>query len=68
MDLATSFASSGLAVVLALVAGMVGGAVGGIIVGGKHIGNDLAAMMGTFYGPLAALPGIVIALVVLALL
>jgi hypothetical protein len=37
------------------------------MVGGKHLGYGLAAMMGTFFGPIAALPGIVIALVALYL-
>ncbi len=53
-------------ILLALIAGIVGGAIGGIIVGGKHLGNELAAMMGGFYGPMAAIPGIVIMLILLA--
>ncbi|MEO0423218.1 MAG: hypothetical protein AAF184_12825 [Pseudomonadota bacterium] len=57
-----------LAILLAFVAGVAGGVVGGVAVGGKHIGNDLAAMMGAFYGPLAALPGIAVALIVLTFL
>ncbi len=52
----------------ALVAAVVGGAVGGIVVGGKHMGNELAAMLGSFYGPMGALPGIVIALCMIALI
>ncbi|MEM9387298.1 MAG: hypothetical protein AAGA68_19725 [Pseudomonadota bacterium] len=57
-----------LAIVLAFAAGIAGGAIGGVAVGGKHIGNDLAAMMGGFYGPLAALPGIALALIILTFL
>ncbi len=57
-----SFVWGGL---IALVVGIIGGAVGGIIVGGKHIGNELAAMMGAFYGPMATVPGILIGLLVL---
>ncbi len=53
-----------IALVIAAVAGGIGGAIGGIIVGGKHMGNELAAMMGSFYGPVAAIPGVVLALVV----
>jgi len=53
-------------IALAIVAGIIGGAIGGIIVGGKHLGNELAAMMGGFYGPMAAIPGIVIALIALS--
>tara|TARA_R110002074_G_scaffold402220_2_gene604833 strand:+ start:121955 stop:122185 length:231 start_codon:yes stop_codon:yes gene_type:complete len=54
--------------IVALFVGAIGGAIGGIIVGGEHLGNELAAMMGAFYGPIAALPGVVIALLVLVLL
>lgn len=53
---------------IALVVGVVGGAVGGVIVGGKHIGNELAAMMGAFYGPMATIPGILIGLLILKLI
>ena len=53
---------------LALIAGIVGGALGGIVVGGKHLGNELAAMLGGFYGPMAAIPGAIIALIVLSLI
>lgn len=57
---------------VALIAGtaatLVGGAIGGVVVGGKALGNELAAMMGGFYGPLAGVPGIVVGLIVLALL
>jgi len=61
-----------LALVLVLVAGalasVAGGAVGGMIVGGKALGNELAAMLGGFYGPLAGVGGIVIGLLVLAII
>ncbi len=53
-----------IAFAIALIGGAIGGAIGGIIVGGKHMGNDLAAMMGGFYGPIAAVPGVVIALII----
>ena len=53
-------------VLLALVAGVLGGAIGGVVVGGKHLGNELAAMMGGAYGSLSAVPGILAALVLLA--
>jgi hypothetical protein len=52
----------------ALVLGAAGGALGGMLVGGKHIGYGLSAMMGTFFGPIAALPGVLVALLVLVLL
>jgi hypothetical protein len=57
---------------VALIAGtagaLIGGAIGGVVVGGKALGNELAAMMGGFYGPLAGVPGVVVGLIVLALL
>ena len=52
----------------ALLLGAAGGALGGMLVGGKHIGYGLSAMMGTFFGPIAALPGVLIALLVLVLI
>ncbi len=54
-----------LGFIIALVTGVIGGAIGSIIVGGKHMGNELAAMMGGFFGPIAAVPGVIIALIVL---
>lgn len=53
---------------IALVVGIVGGAIGGVIVGGKHIGNELATMMGSFYGPMATIPGTLIGLIILKLI
>lgn len=54
--------------VAALALGALGGALGGVLVGGKHIGYGLSAMMGTFFGPIAALPGVLAALLLLSLL
>lgn len=54
-------------ILLALVAGIIGGAIGGIVVGGKHLGNELAAMMGGGYGGLPVVPGIVVAIILLAI-
>ena len=42
--------------------------VGGIATGGKAIGNQLAAMMGSFYGPVGGVAGIVVGLILLALI
>ena len=42
------------------------GAVSGIALGGKDLGNSLAALMGAMYGPVAAVPGILFGLIVLA--
>lgn len=57
-----------LALACGLAASILGGMVGGIATGGRALGVNLAATMGGFYGPLAAVPGIVIGLIVLALL
>ena len=54
-------------ILLALIAGAAGGAVGGILVGGKDLGNDVAGMMGSLYGPVAAVPGVIIAMILFAL-
>ena len=51
--------------IVALIVGAIGGAIGGIIVGAEHIGKELAALMGSFYGPLAALPGVIVGLIIL---
>jgi hypothetical protein len=60
-----------LTVVLALIIGaaasLVAGALGGVAIGGKSLGNELAALMGGFFGPLAVIPGIVIGLIILAI-
>ena len=74
----TSFFSSGnteltivsglLFLLIGLVSGAVGGAIGGIIVGGKALGNELAALMGAFFGPVASAPGVLIGLIVFALI
>lgn len=50
---------------LSAVIGILAGAVGGVLVGGKHMGGELAAMMGGLFGPVAALPGTLVALVAL---
>ena len=63
-----TFMTGLLLFLVALVMGAIGGAVGGIIVGGKDLGNELAAMMGAFFGPVATAPGAIIGLVLLALL
>ncbi len=57
-----TWATAAILCVGALLLGALGGALGGILVGGKHIGYGVAAMMGTFFGPIAALPGVLIAL------
>ena len=53
---------------IALVFGALGGAIGGILVGGKALGYELAALMGSFFGPIASVPGVLIGLLILAAL
>jgi hypothetical protein len=52
--------------VIALIIGAAAGAVGGMIIGAEHMGKELAAMMGAFFGPIAAAPGVAVAAIVLA--
>lgn len=42
------------------------GALAGMVLAGKDLGNNLAALFGALYGPLAAVPGVLLGLVVLA--
>jgi len=63
-----TFLSGSALLGLALLSGALGGAVGGMIVGGKALGNELAAMMGAFFGPVASLPGVLVGLLMLAFL
>jgi hypothetical protein len=57
-----------IALAIGIVASVAGGALGGILVGGKALGNELAAMMGSFYGPLAGSGGVALALLALKIL
>lgn len=50
-------------VLVALVLSMAGGALAG-----KDLGNELAAMMGAMFGPTAAVPAVLVGLIVLALI
>jgi hypothetical protein len=60
--------SAVFALIVGVIASGIGGAGGGLLVGGKAIGNQLAAMLGSFYGPVGALPGLAVGLIALALL
>lgn len=53
--------------VAAVLLSMAGGAVAGIRLAGKDLGNELAAMMGAMFGPTAAVPAVLVGLLVLAL-
>lgn len=57
--------TAGIALLAGIVAALIGGAVGGVVIGGKHMGNGLAATMGGFFGPVAGVPGLIIGLAVL---
>lgn len=59
-----AFGELGLALAAGIAASIAGGALGGVIVGGKHLGNELAAMMGGFYGPMAGIGGVLLGLAV----
>lgn len=54
-----------LLTLLAALLAVAGGAVAGMKLAGKDLGLPLAAMMGAMFGPLAAVPGILLALIVL---
>jgi nitrogen fixation/metabolism regulation signal transduction histidine kinase len=51
-----------------VLASLAGGALAGIAIGGKQFGLQLATQMGGLFGLLAAVPGLVIALLALALI
>lgn len=63
-----SLLSGAVLILLGIVSGVLGGAAGGILVGGKSLGNELAAMMGAFFGPIASVPGVIAGLLILAVL
>lgn len=53
---------------LAAVLAIAGGALAGIVLAGKDLGNQLAAMMGGMFGPVAVVPGVLLGLIVLKLI
>ena len=52
--------------VVSVVLSVAAGALAGVALGGKELGNSLAALMGAMYGPLAAVPAVLVGLIVLA--
>jgi hypothetical protein len=50
---------------VASVLSIAAGALSGMQLAGKDLGNSLAALMGAMYGPVAAVPGILVGLIVL---
>jgi hypothetical protein len=51
---------------LSIGGSVAGGALAGLVLARKDLGASLAALMGAMYGPVAAVPGILAALIVLA--
>lgn len=64
MNLLTAIELSILAALLSIAAG----AIAGVKIGGEFMGKQLAAMMGGFYGPVAALPAALLGIVLLVYL
>lgn len=54
-------------IILAAVLSVVGGAFAGLWLAGRSLGAGLAAMMGAFFGPVAALPATILGLALLFL-
>jgi hypothetical protein len=54
-------------VLLGLILAIVGGAVSGMRIGGEYLGQELAAMMGAFFGPASVVPAVALGVVILAL-
>lgn len=55
-------------ILLAAVLSIAAGAATGVKIGGEFLGKELAAMMGGFYGPVAALPAVLLGMILLFLL
>jgi hypothetical protein len=60
-----TFISGGILLFLALVVGAISGAISATVLGGKDIGNQLCLLMGSSFGPVAAVPGTLLGLIVL---
>jgi len=52
--------------VMALVLAAIAGAGTGVWLGGKHLGSELASLMGGLFGPVAAVPAVLVGLLVLS--
>ncbi len=55
------------ALIIGAIAALLGGALGGAWVAHGHMEKSLGAWMGSFYGPLGAIPGLLLGLIFLAL-
>jgi hypothetical protein len=52
--------------IVAIALSIGAGAFAGLRLGGKDLGSGLAAAMGALYGPMAAVPGILLGLIILS--
>jgi hypothetical protein len=55
-------------VMLAIVLAMIGGAASGLKLGAEHLGKELAALTGAFFGPMPVVPAAVLGVIVFALM
>ena len=55
-------------IILAVLLSIAAGAITGVKIGGEFLGKELAAMMGGFYGPVAALPAVLLGIILLVYL
>lgn len=51
-------------IALSVVLALVGGAASGLKIGAEALGKELAALMGAFFGPTAAVPAVLIGLAI----
>jgi len=63
-----TWATALICIVIAGLVGSLSGALSGLKLGGADIGKELALMMGSAYGPIGAVPGIIIGLIILKLM
>jgi hypothetical protein len=54
-------------IALSVVLGMAGGAAMGVKIGAEHLGKELAALMGAFFGPMPVAPAVVLGILVFLL-
>ena len=54
-------------ILVGIIFGAAGGALVGKVVGSKDLGNGFAALMGSLFGLSAAVPGMIVGIIILAL-
>ncbi len=54
-------------ILVGIIFGAVGGALVGKTIGGKDLGNGFAALMGSLFCLSAAVPGVIVGIIILAL-